>query len=536
MTDRIAAGISIWMMALLVLAGCAGEQEPAACEMDPHCLTYGIAADIPILDPHAADSAEAGMLFRQIYDTLVYRDPDTRDFVPGLASSWERSEDGVIYTFHLRQDIVFHDGTRFSSAAVARNIDRIYDPEMNSLHARSLLGPLSRYKILDEFTIQIHLLGPYAPFLDGLAQPFLGIASPQALDAYNSLRYQFHQVGTGPFILDYYLPGERIALRRNSRYAGNPGIDEPLDGAEISRVEIVILPDESAALQLILSGRLDVIDSLLPADARNLVGNSEVQLLPTNIPGQTVQFLLNTSGEHLGSRSVRLALLYATNRIAIRDSVFFNYSPIAWSPLSRSTGLAHTGYVNQFAYNIGLAQELLESAGYEDSNGDGILDRDGVPLELRMIVPPWGQLPEVAAVIKEQWKSVGIELAIEPVPGTSRLLRQVQSGQFDLFPVERSGLEPSILGTVFLDHSQYRFPQTQNEPLTSLLRQAAAEQDRLTRREQYFQVQSILMNEALILPIRENVKIRGLRSNIHNLEFDAYGLYPLLHKVRVIGP
>lgn len=536
MMERIAAGIAVWMMALLVLAGCAGEQEAVACEDDPHCLIYGISADIPILDPHLADSAEAGIIFRQIYDTLVYRDPDTRDFVPGLASSWDISEDGLIYTFHLRRDIVFHDGARFTSAAVARNLDRIYDPEMNAVHARSLLGPLSRYSVLDEFTIQIHLLGPYIPFLDGLAQPFLGIASPQALDAYNSLRYQFHQAGAGPFALDHYLPGERILLRRNSRYATSRGADGPLDGSEISRVEIAILPDESASLPLLLAGRLDVADSLLPADARNLVGSSGVQLLPTNIPGQTVQFLLNTSREHLRSRPVRQALLYATNRVAIRDSVFFNYSPIAWAPLSQSAGLAHTGYVDQFAYNIGLAQELLESAGYADDNGDGILDRDGVPLELRMLVPPWGQLPETAALIKRQWKSLGIELAIEPAPGIGRLLRQVQSGEFDLFPVERNGLDPSILGAVFLDHSQYRFPQTQNEQLTSLLRQAAAEQDPVARRGQYFEIQSILMNEALILPIRENVRIRGLRSNIRNLEFDAYGLYPLLHKVRVIEP
>ena len=528
--------ISIWLFALLAAVGCAEEQETAPCEMDPHCLTYGITTDIPLLDPHLADSDEAGLVFRQIYDTLVYRDPDTHDFVPGLASSWEISEDGLIYTFHLQRDLVFHDDARFNSAAVARNIDRIYDPEIYSRHAHSLLGPFSRYKIIDEFTIQIILLQPYIPLLDGLSQPFLGIASPQALDAYNSLRYQFHQIGTGPFILDSYLPGDRISLRRNHRYAGNIITDMPPEGGEISRVEILILPDESTAVQSILAERLDVIDNVPPSDARNLVGNSKVQLLPTDIPGQTVQFLFNTSREPLDSRLLRRALLYATNRIAIIDSVFFNYSPLGFAPLSQSTGLAHTGYINEFAYNIGLAQEMLKSAGYEDTDKDGQLDRNGIPLALRMLVPPWGQLPQVAAVIKEQWQALGIELNIEPVPGINRLLSRVQSGEFDLFPVERNGLEPSVLGAVFLDHSPYRFPGIQNEQLTRLLLQAAAEQSPLARREQYFQIQAILMNEALILPIRENVKIRGIRSNIRNLEFDATGLYPLLHPVRVIAP
>ena len=526
-----APGISLGIfMALLILAGCGGEQQTLPCEMDPHCLRYGISADIPILDPHLASSAESGMIFRQIYDTIVKRDPDTRDFVPALASSWELSEDGLTYTFHLRQDVFFHDNTRFDAAAVARNIDRIYDPEMNALHARSLLGPLSRYKIVDPYTIQIVLLEPYVPLLDGLSQPFLGIASPQALDAYNSLRYQFHQVGSGPFMLESYLPGNRVALRRNERYGGGG------EGSEISRVEFVILPDPRAALSPLLADSLDVADSLLPSAARNLIGSSQARLLPTPIPGQTVQFVFNTSRKRLDSRLVRRALLYATNRIAIRDSIFFNYSPVAWAPLSQSTGLAHTGYVNEFAFNISLAQELLEQAGYADRDSDGILDREGIPLELKMIAPPWGQLPEVAAAIKRQWQTIGVELIIEPAPGISRLLQLAQSGDFDLFPVEGSGLDPSILGAAFLGNPPYRFPYAQNEQLTSLLRQAAAEQDAAARRGQYFEIQTILMNEALILPIRENVRIRGLRAHIQNLPFDASGLYPLLHKTRLTAP
>lgn len=530
MNAKHAPGISLVIfMALLIVAGCRGEQQTPPCDIDPRCLRYGISADIPILDPHLASSAEAGMIFRQIYDTLIKRDPDTRDFVPALASSWELSADGLTYTFHLRQDVFFHDNTRFDAAAVARGIDRIYDPEMNALHARSLLGPLSRYKIVDPYTIQIILLEPYVPLLDGLSQPFLGIASPQALDAYNSLRYQFHQIGSGPFILESYLPGNRVSLRRNERY------DEG-EKSDISRVEFVILSDPSAALSPLLADSLDVADNLLPSAARNLIGSSQARLLPTNIPGQTAQFIFNTSRQHLDSRLVRRALLYATNRIAIRDSIFFNYSPVAWAPLSQNTGLAHTGYVNEFAFNISLAQELLEQAGYADRDGDGILDREGAPLELKMIAPPWGQLPEVAAAIKRQWQTIGLELIIEPAPGLTRLLQIAQSGDFDLFPVEGSGLDPAILGAVFLDNSPYRFPYDQNEQLTNLLRQAAAEQDPAARRGQYFEIQTILMNEALILPIRENVRIRGLRLHIQNLPFDASGLYPLLHKTRLTSP
>ena len=525
-------GIIIALTALLILSGCRANQTAMPCEADARCLIYGITADIPILDPHITDSVEAGMVFRQIYDTLVYRDSETHEFLPGLANAWEVSADGLVYTFHLRQDVRFHDGTRFDAAAVARNIDRIFDAEINSLKARALLGPLSRYEILDDFTLRIILFEPYAPLLDGLAQPFLGMASPQALDAYDRLRYQFHQVGTGPFVLDSYLPGDRIALRRSADYAGAP-IYAPRDGQEAQRIELVVLAQGSESEQALLAGTVDIIDSIPPAAAQNLSGSSSIQLLLTDIPGQTVQLLLNTARPPLSDPTLRQALLLATNRIAIIDTVFFNYSAVAWAPLSQRTGFSHRGYVNEFAFDIGAAQALLAQAGYADSDEDGILERAGEPLQLRMIVPPWGQLPAVAAFLKAQWRSIGIELSIEPVPGSERLLTRLRAGEYDLVPVENYGIDPAILGLVFLDSARYRFPDTQNPELNRLLLLAMGETDPQERRSQYYQIQAQIMSQNLILPIRENVRIRALRPTVQQLHYDAYGLYPLLANLRL---
>ena len=218
----------------LLLAGCGTGLDEAPCQSDRRCLRYGLAADIPVLDPHYADSPEAGMIFRQIYDTLVYRASENQEFVPGLATGWDVSADGLVYTFSLRADVVFHDGSRFDAAAVGRNIERIFDASIAESRARDLLGPLTQYEIIDDYTIRLILASPFPALLDGLSQPYLGIASPAALEAHGSLRYQFHQVGTGPFQLENYLPGERIVLRRFDDYQVSPAIYLPLTGDEIT--------------------------------------------------------------------------------------------------------------------------------------------------------------------------------------------------------------------------------------------------------------------------------------------------------------
>ncbi len=522
-------------LAVMILAGCAMGEAELPCDADQNCLRYGLTADIPILDPHHADAAEAGMIFRQVYDTLVYRKAEDHEFVPGLATDWDVSPDGLVYTFALRRDIVFHDGSRFDAAAVGRNIERIFDAAMPQSLARDLLGSLTQYEVAGDHSIRLILASPFPGLLDGLSQPFLGIASPAALDAYDSLRFQFHQAGTGPFQLEEYLPGERIALRRFGDYRVSPEIYEPLSGDEITRVEFVLSAGREADALAALSESLDVLDDLSPVDAQTLAGNSRVQVLPVDIPGLSVHFLFNTAREHTSSPTVRLALLLATNRIAISDRVFFNFSPVAWAPLATSTGFSHSGYVDKFAYDLAAAQALLAEAGYIDSDGDGVVDRDGDPLALSAVVPPWGGLPAVASMLQQEWQALGVALQIEPVPGRSRLRSLVRSGEYDLLPVNQPGIDPNILSRVFLQDSLYASSLAPIDELQNLLLSTISATDSQLRRRLVYDSQAKIMEEALILPIREPVRLTAARADLRNLRFDAYGFYPLLSNTSLAG-
>lgn len=528
--------LAAWAIGLLALFACGAAEQSIPCKDDRRCLRYALSADIPLLDPHFSHLPEAGMIFRQIYDTLVYRDSESGEFRPGLALDWETSEDGLVYTFRLRRDVIFHDGSDFSAAAVAHNIERIFRPESEQSLARKLLAPLRQYEVLDEHTIRLRLFEPHAALLDNLAQPFLGIASPKALNESDGLRYQYHQSGTGPFVLASYLPGELIVLRRFGGYAEVSPIESPMTGDEIDRVEFSIITDSEADWLALLGDSQDVVDNVASAAAQNLSNNSRVVLMPVRIPGQTIQFLFNTNRIHLRDREVRLALLLATNRIGIRDQVFYNASPVAWAPLAANTGYAHTGFVNKFEFDLDQARALLDAAGYADSDGDGIVEKSARPLELTVLAPPWGQLPEVAAFIKDQWRQIGINLVVEPAPGATQLDSLIRSGEYDLLPIDNYGLDPGILSDVFLDSSRYSSSRAPHPQLNELLIRAAIEIDAVTRRNLYFEAQSIIMNEVLIVPIRDNVRLRAISANVTGLRFDAYGFYPLLSNVSITEP
>ena len=213
--------ISLGLLLAVALTGCASVPASSEAPAGPS-FVYGLTLQPSGFDPHIHASSELGIPLRSVYDTLVYRDPATLDFVPGLAQSWTISDDGRAYTFSLRTDVRFHDGTPFNAAAVAANLDRITADETASQRSKFLLGPYAGYEIVDEYTIRLNLDEPYSPLLDSLSQVYLGMAGPAALSEYGLERYQFHQVGTGPYRMAEYVPGDRLVLEVNPDYAWGP--------------------------------------------------------------------------------------------------------------------------------------------------------------------------------------------------------------------------------------------------------------------------------------------------------------------------
>lgn len=515
----------------LIVTACApgtmAQEAPAR-----HKIIYGLTLQPSGFDPHVHASSELGIPLRQVYDTLVYRDPTTLEFVPGLATSWEISPDGLVYTFALRQGVTFHDGTPFNAQAVAANLDRITSPDTGSQKAVFMLGPYSGYEIVDDYTIRIILGVPYSPLLDSLSQVYLGMASPAAFNAVSRDRYQFHQVGTGPFMFVEYVPGDRLVIRRSQTYNWAPEFYRPQIGTSVDEVEFRFYTESPAARAIALeSDDAQIMGELLPTDARVLTGNSDIRLFPVTVPGQPLQFMMNTTVYPTDDLRVRQALIYGTNREAIVDAVFQRFSPVAYGPLSATTLFYARSVSGMYAYDPGQARTLLAEAGFADSDSNGYVDQNGVDIEVKLIVPPWGLIPDVATLIQDQWRTIGVKATLIPVPSRNLLVEAVSGGDYNLVAFYSFGVDPALLNDYYLSTGSLNWMHINDPNLDAALQEAARQPDQNVRREVYTRIQQYIMEQAFILPIRDYVNLNGARSSIEGLAFDAYGWFPLLPNV-----
>lgn len=519
---------------LLMLTSCAPAQR---ADTGVRRLVYGLTLSPSGFDPHRNESSEMGIVLRQVYDTLLYRDPDTGQFVPGLATAWAVSEDLQTYTFTLRQDVRFHDDTPFNAEAVAANLTRITAPETRSQRAAVLLGPYAGYEIIDEYTISIRLSEPYSPLLDALSQFYLGMASPAALAEYSLERYQFNQVGTGPFRFKEYIPSERVVIERNPDYAWGPVFYQPPADNAVQSVEFRFYVEPATRLTALENNEAHVMGELPPLDARALTGNTRIQLIPAEIGGQPLQFLINTQRFPTDNVAFRRALIQGTNRQAIADAVFQGFSPVAWGPLSRRTQFYNRELENTYAHSSAQARVILETLGYTDSDNDGYFNVGVSDLEVIVIVPPWGLIPQVAQLLQDQWRAIGVRAVLRTVPDFATLLGEVESGNYNLVAFNAFGIDPAFINAYYTSSglTTRNWSRFTSPELDNLLTDARRALDPAVRRSLYHSAQNVIMDQALILPIRDYVNLNAAQVTVENLKFDIYGWYPLLYNVRYTG-
>lgn len=502
-------------------------------EDDGNRIVYGLTLNPSGLDPHIHVSNELGIPFFSVYDTLVYRHPQTMDFVPGLAERWEMAPDGLSWTFMLRRDVTFHDGTPFNAQAVAANLDRIADPELASGKSLALLGPYTGYTVVDDYTITLHLSEPYAPLLDGLSQVYLGIASPAALSKYSKNTYQWHQVGTGPYRLEEVVPGDRIILRRNPDYAWGPVFYAEATDQSVDTIEFRFYTDPATRSLALESGEVQMIGELLPTDVELLLGNTQLRVFRVPIPGQPQQFFFNVNRAPTDELAVRQALLYATNRTEIVDAVFQGQSPVAHGPLTAVTPFYDPAVEALYPFDPTFAQSLLQGAGYGDSDNDGIWDRDGEPLRLTMVFPSWNQTPEVAQLIQSEWRDIGIEVELIRVPDFPTLRSYALEGDFNLIAFYDFGVEASMLNRFYATDGANNWSGYSDPELDNWLHEAVRQVDADTRAALYSSVQQRLMEQAVVLPIRDYVNLNGTTAKLEGVIFSAQGWWPLLRNLQL---
>jgi len=522
---RSIASITLGALIILVLlTACATKSA------SPQRLFYGLTLAPSGIDPHINSSSELGIPLTSVYDTLVYQDPATGRFVPGLALSWQISEDGKTYTFTLRRDVKFHDGTPFNAAAVKVNLDRIINPATQSQKAVFLLGPFDYAEAVDELTVRIHLKQPFAPLLDGLSQVYLGMASPAALSQWGK-DYQLHQVGTGPFMFKEYVPKDHLTLIRNPDYKWGPSIWENRGPAYLDEITFRFYEDPATRALALESGQAQVMGEVPPQEVDRLTSSGKFMLYAVPIPGQPLQLFLNTRRAPTDDLRVRQALIHATDRAAIVKAVFGDKSPAAFGPLTAVTIGYDPKVKSLYPFDLEQARQLLDEAGWR-AGADGIRQKDGQQLQVDAVLMGFGFVPETAQLLQAQWARAGVDLKTQLVPyGT--LLQAGRDGSVNAIPFFDSGSDPDILRKFFRSDSSFNFAKVSDPAIDALLDRSVTLVNPSDRAPVYADIQQRIMAQALIVPIRDYINLNVAAKGVTHLRYDARGWFPWLSNVRV---
>lgn len=212
----------VLMMGTALLVGCAAGTEGSAGSQtsgDPvegGTLALSISAEPGCLDSHSISATQQALLGRIIYDNLVTLDEDG-ELAPYLADSWDISEDGKTYTFHLQEGVTFSDGSPWNAEALQLNFEHMRDPATKSPLAAAYIAPYVDGTIIDEYTFEAHLAYAYTPFLYGLAQSWVAITSGKAITESPETLCQ-NPIGSGPFVVDDYQVGQSISYVKREGY------------------------------------------------------------------------------------------------------------------------------------------------------------------------------------------------------------------------------------------------------------------------------------------------------------------------------
>lgn len=410
----------------LLLMGCAPRppvsqpfgQVPDAPVEDT--LVVAKPGDVSGLDPALISDGESSQVCRNIFDTLVRHAADGMKLEPALALTWDHSPEGRVWTFHLRKNVRFHDGTPFNAQAVVDNYCRQFQPD-HPLRFPGNRFPywgdiwgtqpsvIERVVAVDDSTVRFHLGKVVAPFVENLAMPFFAIVSPKALKEHGSDSFK-HPVGTGAYRFVEWLPRERIVLEANPDY---------WDGVPaMKRIEFLPVADLTSRQLQLEAGKVHLITGILPQNVEKLKLNRAVSVITQ--AGMNVGYLaMNNQEPHFAQPLVRQAICHAIERREIARALYAGLAEVAESHLPPM--IWGQAKLSAYEYNPDKARQLLAQAGYPD----------GFKTELWYMSVPRSYYPEpkvVAEALQAMLADIGIEVDLKSVDWGS-YLEKVGKGQ-----------------------------------------------------------------------------------------------------------
>lgn len=463
-----------------------------------------------------------GALLNNITARLTWQNPETLEIEPWVASDWSVNADATEYTFNLRDDVTFSDGTVLDAAAVAKNFD-VYglgDAE-KGLTVSEAINNYASSEVVDADTVTFRFSAPAPGFLQATSTNNSGLLSPETLDrtleelgAGNATDI----IGAGPFVVSDEKLGTEITLTAREDYDWAPESLEHDGRAYLDEVKILITPEDSVRIGSLLAGQADYIRYVQSFDEPR-VESSGFTLYAPQTRGVNNSLSLRFTNPILSDLKVRQALVAAVNAQEVVDTVFTANYPVATSALS-ATALGYVDHSADYAFDAARAEKLLDEAGWT-LGSDGIREKDGVKLSLDVYeAKPQPQSKQTLELVSQQLKKVGVELNV--LSGDAGTYAE------DIKDALKTPLYHSMVGRADFDviksqyHSKNRNTLLSNDAeLDRLLEVVASEPDAAKRAEATAAVQQYLVDQAYVIPLFEEPQVYGAAPYVHGISFES---------------
>jgi len=386
-----------------------------------------------IFDAQMDPYVDAWLISHLIADNLAFRDYD--GLVKPHLASWAVSEDGLTWIFLIRKGVTFHDGTSLNAEVVKANFERVLDPERPTPQTSVRLGPITSVKVLDEYVLKITFSDLWAAFPDSLSLGVFPIWSSTALDKYGDEGFPEKLVGSGPFMLDEWVPGSHVRLVKNADYNWAPAAIEHSGPAYLDSVTFKWVTEKGVRGQIMKTGDVNMVMELPAEYVDTYKDDPSYIFLKTVSPGTGMQFVMNTTDKSpLDDIRVRRAVLYTIDQKEINDLAYGgNWVPSYGAVNPRTPSYNPEASVTaMYPHNLDKARDLLSEAGWVDIDSDGIREKNGEELKLG-----WYCIHNeiIGEVVAEQLKEIGVRINVQLVPGPVQL-EAAQKKTFD-FMYER---------------------------------------------------------------------------------------------------
>ncbi|MCP4625612.1 MAG: ABC transporter substrate-binding protein [bacterium] len=477
------------MILVLGLVFFAVDQADAETVKTGGILRYGLSSEPPNLDPQKGTGTAAQVVKNSVYSGLV-RYWKGYKIDPDLAKSWDVSADGLTYTFYLHENVLWHNGDKFSAADVKFSIDRIMDPESGGSLKTELTQIIKQVEVVDDNTVKIVLKAASPDFLNVLAVSTCRMVSKKFIEGGGDPNKTL--MGTGPFMFKEYTPTVSLKVVRNPNFfkQGRPYLDG---------IDFIFYPDQTTRVTALRTGAVDIIGYLpwkqMAATDRNkklkVLSDKEMLFMDLHI---------NCKRPPLDNPKVREALAWAVDRQAVVNSVFFGRGkviggvvfPPSWNGYSPELA-------NTYSYDPEKAKKLLAEAGYPNGFKMGVLSTF-----------QYGMHKVTAEIVQANFKDIGIDCDLELVDWATNYKRQGTS-EFDVqvmgtMPLYKTGgfLTRFVrTGGVYANACQFSDKQ-----IDDLLDKAAFEMDDKKRAQLYIDAQKrvLELNPLIFICWREQAE------------------------------